>query len=206
MIWSESLLNQLLERGWGYDDAVLDRGLGARWQKLFEKKQSSALFRQSHIAQHRTRLDIRSDQICWLDGKNHEDHDVLQTLEESRRVAQEDLRVSFPEIEAHFAHYPRGSSYGRHCDQPQGQGSRRLTFVVYLHHEWQPGWGGELVITDGDCDRPLEIIEPKPLRVVFFKSDEVWHEVRKSNFDRHSLTGWFRHGRTLLSDRKTDSF
>lgn len=201
-----SLFEQVMKQGWAYDDRVLSDIEAQAWRDLLLKKRSDQQFRAAQLAMSGLNSTIRSDQIYWLEENNPDDLPVLQSLAELRKAAQENCWVSLPKTEAHFAIYPSGSFYKRHCDQPKGKSSRILTFVVYLHDEWKPGDGGELVITDGDSDRVLEVIEPKPKRVVIFKSDEVWHEVRKSSFDRFSLTGWFRNDVNIFAGHTQDSF
>lgn len=192
MNWNQSLFEPLLRCGWTYSDELLSEETVQNWRDLLLKKRDEQLFRAAQLAQNGLNAEIRSDQIHWLEESDAGAQPVLQKLDEIRKAAQEFLWISLPHTEAHFAIYPSGSFYRRHCDQPLGNASRVLTFVIYLHDHWEPGYGGELVVTKGDTEQVLEIIEPKPKRVVIFKSDEVWHEVRKSSFDRYSLTGWFR--------------
>lgn len=192
MIWNEGLFEQLANRNWVYSDTLLDTSTATQWRQVFHEQQRKNQFRDAQIADQSLNQKIRSDQIHWLDKTNSQEASILHSLDEGRKLAAQTLRISIPCLEAHFAHYSAGQFYKRHCDQPKGKSSRILTFVIYLHEHWEPGLGGELIITDGDTIRVLEVIEPKPKRVVIFKSDEVWHEVQKSNFDRYSLTGWFR--------------
>lgn len=206
MIWTESLFEQLIKQGWAYDDKALDMATAQKWRDLLENKRAQQKFRSAQLAKNHLSLDIRSDQISWLDPTTPEDVPILNALDHFRNQAQESLLMSMPKTEAHFAVYPSGSFYKRHCDQPKGKQARVLTFVIYLHSQWEPGFGGELAIHDGDTDRVLHVIEPLPRRVVIFKSDEVWHEVQKSSFDRFSLTGWFRHELHSFSSSEKNTF
>jgi 2OG-Fe(II) oxygenase superfamily len=44
--------------------------------------------------------------------------------------------------------YPPGSRLGWHND---AGGGRVGEFILYLHPEWKPSWGGELLILDEEC-------------------------------------------------------
>lgn len=186
------LLQSLADKGWAYSDKILSPEKRQDWQNFALNQKKLGHFRPATVAAG-LRPEIRSDSIHWLDSTNPENHNIHFELELWRKNLAKELRVSAPLTEAHFAHYSPGQGYQRHCDQPRGSGARVLTFVVYLHAEWQPHWGGELVIFDGNSDSVIDKIDPQPGRVVFFKSSEVWHQVRESHFDRLSLTGWFRH-------------
>jgi hypothetical protein len=96
---------------------------------------------------------------------------------------------------------PGGSTYPLHVDNTLGisgslqDDSRKLTCIVYLNPEYQPGDGGELrlLLLDGGC---LDL-DPRGGRMVVFWSDEIPHEVlpckpdsKEAQFDRYALTIW----------------
>lgn len=93
-----------------------------------------------------------------------------------------------------FWKYPAGSGLSWHNDADQG---RQGDFILYLHDQWRPSWGGELKLIDEDPQptpsdeeeesdlvlrmesrisrsptSPVAII-PKPNRLVLVKSDTV---------------------------------
>ena len=190
---NQSLLDDLLKNGWAQSDELITTQDQRSWQKLSEKYLSLGLFRPAGIA---TGLNekIRSDQIFWLEPDHIDQQDIFARLEAWRIALTRGLMISAPCVEAHLAWYSPGNSYTLHCDQPQKFGSRVLTFVVYLHSHWEAGLGGELSIYEGpEGLKELSRIEPRPGRVVFFNSGEIWHQVQESKFHRLSLTGWFRH-------------
>lgn len=188
-----SLLDGLMKKGWVQSDELLSPQTRLDWQELAENYLRLGMFRPAEIAAGLNEK-IRSDQIFWLEPELKDHHSIFQQLESWRLTISRGLMISAPKIEAHLASYGPGNSYTLHCDQPQKSGARVITFVVYLHSHWEPGQGGELSIFEGSEGRQ-EIcrIQPRPGRVVFFNSSEIWHQVRESNFQRLSLTGWFRH-------------
>jgi SM-20-related protein len=62
-------------------------------------------------------------------------------------------------------------------------------FVQYLNEDWQPKDGGELcVYPSGET----QTIDPLNGKCVFFKSDQLEHEVLLSHQPRMSITGWLK--------------
>ena len=61
--------------------------------------------------------------------------------------------------------------------------------VTYLNDDWKLEDGGELVLYFEEGER---IIHPEGGKVVFFKSDEIEHEVKAARRDRLSIAGWLK--------------
>jgi SM-20-related protein len=188
---SQSLLDSLSEKGWAYADDLISPELLKEWRDLALQNLDRGHFRPAQIAAGHN-PNTRSDSIHWLDEQSARYASIFAALESWRQQLTRGLTLSAPDIEAHWAHYSKGQFYAKHCDQPRGKNARVLTFVVYVHEMWKPGFGGELAIFPDDVEPVSHMIEPRPGRVVFFQSDEVWHQVQESNFQRLSLTGWFR--------------
>jgi SM-20-related protein len=89
-----------------------------------------------------------------------------------------------------MAHYPAGSFYKRHLDQFKERNNRVISTILYLNKNWEASQGGELKLF---FDHEEKIVEPKYGRIVSFKSDQLEHEVLKTNVDRFSITGWMLH-------------
>ena len=188
----KSLFDNLANKGWVYSDQLLSKPTVEIWRNLALEKLDQGQFRPAQIASG-TLPNVRSDSILWLDESDKEFQTYFQTLHIWRKNICQELFVSAPQVETHLAHYAPGKFYEKHCDQPKNSGSRVITFVVYLHESWSVDNGGELIIYENSSDEIACKIDPQPGRVVFFKSDEIWHQVQESRFDRLSLTGWFRH-------------
>lgn len=58
---------------------------------------------------------------------------------------------------------------------------RRLNLILFMHHEWDPAWGGELLLCDA-TGRAVVAIEPKPGRLTAFECGPgSFHGVRVIN-------------------------
>jgi len=191
MEFQQSLLNSLSDKGWVYSDQILSKSEFIKLQEYAKYRLATESFRPAQITSG-LNTQIRSDSMLWLDHQNPAETWIFEMLETWRKNLTRELMISAPQIEAHMAHYPPGGAYDIHCDQPHGRDSRVLTYVIYLHENWQPEDGGELVIYSGPEGEEIQRIEPRPGRVVFFKSREIWHQVRETQFHRISLTGWYR--------------
>jgi len=75
-------------------------------------------------------------------------------------------------------------------DQFRGRNNRLISCVLYLNENWKVGDGGELQLYNTSGEVPTHRIEPLRNRMVFFRSDTVWHEVLPAHAPRKSLTGW----------------
>jgi SM-20-related protein len=79
---------------------------------------------------------------------------------------------------------------------------RRIAIVTYVHEEWQPDWGGELIIYERRTDQsgacnllPTHCIEPRPGSLVMFTVPR-FHRVCRvdptaGQHRRLSIAGWF---------------
>lgn len=138
------------------------------------------------------RSEIRGDSICWLEET------VLSPAAACYRTRMEALReglnrelfLGLASFEAHYAVYPPGAFYSRHLDRFATSDERMISSTLYLNEEWRAGDGGELRLLD-PAEGAVEIA-PERGRLVVFRSDTIWHEVRPGRQARFSLTGWFR--------------
>ena len=106
--------------------------------------------------------------------------------------------------------YSAGDCLLTHDDTDQGRlvegrraPKRRIAVVTYFHEEWQPDWGGELMIYEQRTDRdkgpinlmPTHCIEPLPGSLVMFTVPR-FHRVCRvdptaGQHRRLSIAGWF---------------
>ena len=135
---------------------------------------------------------IRGDVIRWLDDTSSADRSFLTMMEELRIGLNQQLFLGLLHYECHYAIYGVGAHYDRHLDTLSGQRNRLLSTVVYLHDEWAPADGGELLLYRADNPSPIATILPKPGLMVLFLSEEFPHEVLAANKPRRSIAGWFR--------------
>ncbi|MBH0203770.1 MAG: hypothetical protein HP496_16075 [Nitrospira sp.] len=122
---------------------------------------------------------------------------------------------SFPNIIGrhvgfNYYSYSAGDCLLTHDDTDQGRRiegrrapKRRIAVVTYFHEEWQPDWGGELIIYERRADRaggpidllPTHCIEPRPGLLVMFTVPR-FHRVCRvdptaGEHRRLSIAGWF---------------
>lgn len=94
-------------------------------------------------------------------------------------------------MEFHYARYDLGSFYKRHLDQFKSHRGRKYSLVIYLNEEWKEEDGGNLRLYL-ENDR-VEDVYPVGGRAVFFKSDELEHEVMPApERSRLSVAGWLK--------------
>jgi SM-20-related protein len=134
---------------------------------------------------------IRSDAIYWLDRANNNEHEnaFLDQVDAFITYLNQSCYTGITGCEFHFALFDKGSFYRKHLDQFQDNSSRQFSMITYLNANWQAEDGGELCIYDGEATQK---IAPTNRKTVFFKSNELVHEVLETHKPRLSVTGWLR--------------
>lgn len=133
--------------------------------------------------------------------------ELCQLVGNLHRSIEQGVGTSFdPDwTELQYAYYPLGGFYHKHVDSGAfhthplladgPDGSRRLikracSFVLYLNDQWTEADGGHLrVYGSAAPDAPYMDVAPTAGTLVVFKSDEVLHEVMRSNARRVSIVG-----------------
>lgn len=134
---------------------------------------------------------IRSDKIFWLDRihQNKYENDFFDLMDRFIIYLNQTCYTGITGYEFHYALYETGSFYKKHVDQFRNNKKRVYSMIMYLNSDWQIGDGGELCIYNEDgCQH----ISPTQGKSVFFKSDELEHEVLLANKPRMSITGWLK--------------
>ena len=85
--------------------------------------------------------------------------------------------------------YEEGAGYKRHKDQFRNDINRKYSLINYLNNNWLEEDGGQLIIYQND---ETQMIQPQSQTAVFFKSNEMEHEVSKANRSRMSISGWLK--------------
>lgn len=134
---------------------------------------------------------IRSDVIYWLDRshKIESENAFLDIIDCFVRYLNETCYAGIMSYEFHYALYNEGSFYKKHLDQFRNDDSRAYSMIVYLNEKWKQFDGGELCIHHVDS---IQLITPLNGRCVFFKSNELIHEVLVTHQPRMSITGWLK--------------
>jgi len=134
---------------------------------------------------------IRSDMIYWLDRKNNNEDETafFDLMDNFVSHLNSTCYTGITGYEFHYTLYEKGSFYKKHIDQFANNKSRQYSMILYLNEDWQPEDGGELRIHYND---KAQDISPLNGKSVFFKSNELAHEVLPSHKPRLSITGWLK--------------
>ncbi len=154
-----------------------------------DKKMQSAGTGNNQIVEHNKLF--RSDMIYWLDRKhnNASENSFLDMIDAFIIYLNETCYTGITDYEFHYALYEKDSFYNRHLDQFKNNDSRKYTMIMYLNDEWVKNDGGELCIYHENSEQN---ISPNGGKMVFFKSNELEHEVLVTNKPRMSITGWLK--------------
>jgi SM-20-related protein len=134
---------------------------------------------------------VRNDRIYWIDY-HHQDpyeNEFLDRMDNFIRYLNLHCYAGIQTCEFHYALYEPGSFYKRHRDQFRNDPNRLFSLITYLNEDWEDGDGGELVIYQ--AQEALKIA-PTLGKTVFFRSNELEHEVLETHKPRLSITGWLK--------------
>ncbi|MHA4809131.1 2OG-Fe(II) oxygenase [Flavitalea flava] len=134
---------------------------------------------------------FRSDVIYWLDRKhnNRFENEFLALIDLFIAYLNSTCYTGITGCEFHFAVYGKGAFYKKHLDQFRNDQSRQYSMIIYLNNLWEVADGGQLRIhQEGNTFD----ISPTSGKSVFFKSNELEHEVLLTNKPRLSITGWLK--------------
>jgi SM-20-related protein len=133
----------------------------------------------------------RGDQIYWMDKKHENgfENEFLSLMEDFIERLNSTCFAGISSYEFHYALYEEGSGYKRHKDQFKTDNGRKFSLINYLNEDWLEKDGGELICyqTGG-----VQKISPHSQTTVFFKSDEMEHEVSTATRSRMSISGWLK--------------
>jgi len=189
----EALISGLLDHGYGNLESFIspDLTIALRNQllKMYEKGVMKAAGVGQNLAYEKN-LQIRGDVIFWLE-KEHSPAEkaFLEQIEDFIDYLNRSCYTGINAYEFHFALYEAGSFYKRHRDQFKSDQGRKFSLVTYLNEAWAAQDMGQLILYPND--KSIEI-SPDGGRTVFFKADEVEHEVKPANRPRMSIAGWLK--------------
>ncbi|GEP50139.1 proline hydroxylase [Flavobacterium noncentrifugens] len=136
---------------------------------------------------------VRSDAIYWLDKKHNNVYEnaFFAYIEAFILYLNRSCYAGITGYEFHYTLYEPGSFYVKHFDRFKDDDSRAFSMISYLNADWKESDGGELLIHQ--LENNLKIA-PTNGKTVFFKSDELEHEVLVTHEKRMSITGWLKRG------------
>lgn len=131
---------------------------------------------------------IRSDKIYWLDRlhNNRYENDFFDLIDRFVSHLNSTCYAGITGYEFHYTLYEKGSFYTRHLDNFKQNGTRVFSMIMYLNDKVD---GGALRIYQGNSSQD---ISPNAGKSVFFKSNELEHEVLVTHLPRISITGWLK--------------
>jgi SM-20-related protein len=136
---------------------------------------------------------IRKDAIYWLDKKHNNIHEnaFFDQIDAFVLYLNSSCYAGITSYEFHYSLYEAGDFYKKHLDQFKDNSNRQFSMISYLNPHWQTKDGGELQIYQTNAN---QTISPTQGKTVFFRSNELEHEVLVTNERRLSVTGWLKRG------------
>ena len=188
------LINSYVDNNVGIADHFLSKNLSDNLQQNIYDLQQQGKMKYAGIGNEKiadTNQQMRGDKIYWLDKRNNNinEQKFLDKVEDFIEHLNQTCYTGINDYEFHYAVYGQGSAYKKHRDQFKNDNNRKFSLICYLNDDWVAADGGELVIYKHD--KP-QTISPTAQKAVFFKSDEMEHEVLLANKCRMSITGWLK--------------
>lgn len=189
----EELVESFIDKKVGIDTGFLSTLLAKNLQNNIRRFNSEGSMIQAGTgnAAVRQKQTFRSDKIYWMDkkSKNTDELAFLDQVEAFIGYLNASCYTGINSYEFHYALYDEGSCYKRHRDQFNNDSGRKYSLVSYLNDDWTEEDGGLLLIHQ---DGNTQSIIPNAQKAVFFKSDEMEHEVTVAGRQRMSITGWLK--------------
>jgi len=188
------LIDSFLDNWIGIDKNFISKNLSEGLQQNIVLLQKDGLMTAAGIGNEvvmNASQKMRGDKIYWMD-KTHSnifEQEFLSHVEDFIEYLNRTCYTGINGYEFHYAVYEAGSGYKRHKDQFKNDSNRKYSLIHYLNENWEEENGGNLLVYQNDS---VQQIRPDSQTAVLFKSDEMEHEVSKSNRDRMSVTGWLK--------------
>jgi len=188
------LINSYLENKVGIDAGFLSDALSKGLQKNILQLENDGLLQSAGIGNESIKDNqqkMRGDKIYWMD-KEHDnvfEQEFLHQIEGFIDHLNNTCYTGINDYEFHYALYEQGSSYKKHKDQFKNDNNRKYSLINYLNENWEEENGGKLKLYQ---ENGVQEVSPNAQKAVFFKSDEMVHEVMVANRSRMSITGWLK--------------
>lgn len=191
----EKMIQSLLKRGYGVCDHFLSPGLATGLRNNLLAYHQAGLMQPAGVGRkfdYQKNTRIRGDVIRWLDpaSKDAFERQLLDKIDHFVGYLNRTCFAGINDYEFHYAYYEKFSFYKRHLDQFRSDRGRKFSFVIYLNDKWTEADGGNISLY---LENETVDIFPYAGRAVFFRSDEVEHEVHPSTTRyRLSIAGWLK--------------
>lgn len=136
---------------------------------------------------------IRNDRVHWIepDSNNPFEKAYNDKITAFIQYLNSTCYTSIKTYESHYANYEIGSFYKKHIDQFKTEKGRKFSVVLYLNPNWEEDDGGKIALYPKD-KAPVFVL-PTAGRLVFFRSDQMAHEVFPSpTRERNSIACWLK--------------
>ena len=194
MLPFETIIQSYVDTKLGVDEHFIDKNLAknlsVRLLTLFETNLMIGAGTGDTANKQVDQL-IRNDKIFWLDRSHNDESEnaFLDHIDQFVTYLNSSCYTGITGYEFHFVLYEKGSFYKKHFDRFKNNGDRAFSVIIYLNPDWVLNDGGELCIHQNNTQ---QYISPENCKGVFFKSDELEHEVLVTNVPRLSITGWLK--------------
>jgi SM-20-related protein len=188
------LIDSYLDNKIGIDTGFLNKELSNGLEQNIRQLQKDELMTAAGIGNKEVKdakQTMRGDMIYWMDKSHDNEYEqqFLQVMEDFIEHLNRTCYTGINGYEFHYAVYEEGSFYKRHRDQFKNDSDRKFSLINYLNKDWVEEDGGQLLVYQ---DETVQNILPHSQTAVFFKSDEMEHEVTKANRSRMSISGWLK--------------
>ena len=188
------LIDSYLDNKVGIDKNFLSGELAKGLQQNIKQLQEDNAMMNAGIGNNKLKdasQQMRSDKICWLDKSNNNvyEQEFLEQAEAFISHLNSTCYTGISSYEFHYAVYEEGNFYKRHIDQFRSDDKRKFSLINYLNDDWLEEDGGQLYLYQQEA---VQKIQPEAKTAVFFKSDEMEHEVTLCKRSRMSITGWLK--------------
>jgi SM-20-related protein len=188
------LIDSYLDTKVGIDAGFLTEALSSGLQQNILHLRQEELMTAAGIGNDEMKnpdQKMRGDKIYWMDkdSSNIYEQQFLQLVEDFIDHLNGTCYTGINAYEFHYAVYEEGSFYKRHKDQFKNDSNRKYSLINYLNENWLEEEGGQLLVYQHEGTQK---ILPHSQTAVFFKSDEMEHEVAKANRRRMSVSGWLK--------------
>lgn len=184
----EQILQEIERNGFALIPKLVSSADLSEMNRFFDEHRGEFTPAMVGARENKQRVEtVRGDYTFWIDALDPvKPFDKLVTfLDELREKVNQKFFLGLQQFECHLAYYPPGSFYKKHIDRHEITSTRSLSFVFYLNETS----GGELVLYNKK-NEVIKIVSPEPGTFICFMSDEFPHEVKPSNRERRSFTGW----------------
>lgn len=191
----EELINGFVDNNLGVSNFFIPEPLFAALRNHLEEQYFDGQFTVAGIGDVNNRVvnsTIRRDKIFWIDSstKIKAEQEFIELVEGFILYLNRTCYTGINAYEFHYAVYEPGTFYKRHKDQFKTNSARKFSLVSYLNDDWQETDGGNLMLYPNE--ETIVSIPPTAGKTVFFKSDEMEHEVAVCTRPRLSITGWLK--------------